>query len=420
MAASEDERGKFDAQSLAPHLKQLRSVLAVCRAGSTARASQALPLSQSAIARAIRQLEISLGVPLFERGARGMLPTAEGRLLAHRAGRALAQLELAEAEAVRLSDRGAGGFEARRGRFSGACSHRHLQTYIAFCEAHGESAAARRLGVSQPAVNQTLRQVEHMLGASLVQRSSRGMRLTESGEAVLRRAKLAMNELRHAREDLGALRGSMGGRVIIGSLPLSAGVLVPRAVDRVLARHRDLHVAIVDGTYDALLNQLLHADVDVIVGALRPWAAGPEIVQETLFTDTLSVVARQGHPLLAEPPRSLRDLVGASWIAPLAGTPARDAFERAFAADGLRAPQGLLEANSAVVVQALLADSDRLALLSRRQIVRGVSAGVLAVVPLEVRDTARQIGLTMRADADPGPALRVLLDEIRVLAKEGL
>lgn len=421
MAASDDEGGKLDAQSLAPHLKQLRSVLAVCRAGSTARASQALPLSQSAIARAIRQLEISLGAPLFERGARGMLPTAEGRLLAHRAGRALAQLELAEAEAARLSDLEAGGgFEARRGRFSGACSHRHLQTYIAFCEAHGESAAARRLGVSQPAVNQTLRQVEHMLGVSLFQRSSRGMRLTESGEAVLRRAKLAVNELRHAREDLGALRGSMGGRVIIGSLPLSAGVLVPRAVDRVLARHSDLHVAIVDGTYDALLNQLLHADVDVIVGALRPWAAGPEIVQETLFTDTLSVVARRGHPLLAEPPRSLRDLVDASWIAPLAGTPAREAFERAFAADGLRAPQGLLEANSAVVVQALLADSDRLALLSRRQIVRGVSAGVLAVVPLEVKDTARQIGLTMRADADPGPALRMLLDEIRVLAKDGL
>ncbi len=417
MAAS-DEGAKLEAQSLAPHLKQLRCVLAVCRAGSTARASEALPLSQSAIARAIRQLESSLGLTLFERGARGMLATVEGRLLAHRASRAMAQLELAETEAARLSDEAA--HELRRGRFSGACSHRHLQTYIAFCQNHGESAAARRLGVSQPAVNQVLRQVEHMLGTRLFQRSSRGMRLTESGEAVLRRAKLAMDELRHAHEDLGALRGRMQGRIIVGSLPLSAGVLVPRAVDRVLSRHRDLHVTIVDGTYDALLNQLLHAEVDVIVGALRPWAAGPEIAQETLFTDTLCVVARRGHPLLDQPPRRLRQLKAASWIAPLSGTPAREAFERAFAAEGLAAPRGLLEANSAVVVQALLMDSDRLALLSRRQIVRGVSAGLLAVMPLQVHETERQIGLTMRADADPGPALRMFMEEIRLLAQEDL
>ncbi|NYT70438.1 LysR family transcriptional regulator [Pusillimonas noertemannii] len=419
MAAS-DEGGKLEAQSLAPHLKQLRCVLAVCRAGSTARASEALPLSQSAIARAIRQLESSLGLTIFDRGARGMLATAEGRLLAHRASRAMAQLELAETEAARLADEAARRLEFGRGRFSGACSHRHLQTYIAFCESRGESAAARRLGVSQPAVNQALRQVEHMLGTRLFQRSSRGMRLTESGEAVLRRAKLAMDELRHAHEDLGALRGRMRGRIVVGSLPLSAGVLVPRAVDRVLSRHRDLHVTIVDGTYDALLNQLLHADVDVIVGALRPWAAGPEIVQETLFTDTLCVVARRGHPLLDEPPCGLRELEAAPWIAPLSGTPAREAFERAFAAEGVAAPRGLLEANSAVVVQALLMDSDRLALLSRRQIVRGVSAGLLAVVPLQIHETERQIGLTMRADADPGSALRMFMDEIRLLAQEDL
>lgn len=407
--------GEWD-ESLGRYLKQLRSALAVYRAGSTVGASAMLPLSQSAIARAIRQLESRLGMPLFERGARGMLPTAEGRLLLHRAGRAIDQLEQAETEAARLSDKPAG--RLRRGRFAGACSHRHLMAYIAFCEARGESAAARRLGISQPAVNQTLRQVEHMLGARLFQRSSRGMRLTESGEAVWRRAKLALHELRQAQEDLGALRGRMRGRIVVGSLPLSAGVLVPRAVDRMLARHRDLDVAIVDGTYDALLNQLLHADVDIIVGALRPRAASPDVAQEALFTDTLSVVARQGHPLLGKPLRGLRDLVDEAWIAPLAGTPAREAFERAFAADGVHAPPGPLQANSAVVLQALLMDSDRLALLSRRQVVRGVSAGLLAVIPVEVRDTARQIGLAMRADADPGPALRMFMEEIRLLAKE--
>lgn len=411
--AGKERDHNLDAAPLAQYLRQFRSVLAVCQAGSTAQASTLLPLSQSAIARAIRELESSLGTPVFERGARGMLPTPEGRMLAYRAGRAIAQLRQAELEAARLAPAPESSLKHASGRFSGACAYRHLQTYIVFCQTHGEKAAAERIGVSQPAINQTLRQMGHMLGVTLFQRTSRGVRLTESGEAVLRRAKLALDEFRHAQEDLSAHHGTMRGRIVVGSLPLSAGGLVPHAVDRVLALHRDLHVTIVDGTYEALLNQLLHADVDIIVGALRPTTASAQIVQEALFDDTLSVVARQGHPLLGKPLRGLRDLVDAAWIAPLSGTPARTAFENAFAAEGVPAPDGLLEVNSAVVLQALLMDSDRLALLSRRQVVRGMSAGWLTVIPLEVKDTMRQIGLTTRADADPGAGLRSFIEEIR-------
>ncbi|WJJ92572.1 LysR family transcriptional regulator [Neopusillimonas aromaticivorans] len=124
-----------------------------------------------------------------------------------------------------------------------------------------------------------MRQLEHMAGVRLFYRSARGVRLTESGEAVLRRSKLALDELRQAAEDLAATQGKVRGRLVIGSLPLSSGALVPRAVDRVLARHKDIQIAIVDGTYDGLMYQLRHADIDVLVGALRPHAPGADIIQ---------------------------------------------------------------------------------------------------------------------------------------------
>jgi LysR family transcriptional regulator of gallate degradation len=195
-------------------------------------------------------------------------------------------------------------------------------------------------------------------------------------------------------------------------------VLVPRAVDRVLALHKDLNVTIVDGTYGALMHQLRHADVDVVVGALRGELTAADVVQEPLFEDTLSVVVRQGHPLVGKSLAGLRDLIGESWIAPLTGTPARAAFERAFAADGVAPPHASLEVNSAVVLQALLMDSNRLALLSRRQIIRGVSAGLLQVLPVEVRETGRYIGLTMRADSDLGASMRSFVAELRALCRE--
>lgn len=415
-----DVRSAAIEQPLARFLKQFRSVLAVCRAGSTAAASALLPLSQSAIARAIRELESALNTQIFERCARGMLPTAEGRLLAYRAGRAMGQLEQAEVEAARLAEGADAASLVSPGRFAATCSYRHVHTYIVFCNARGESAAARRLGVSQPAVSQTLRQLEYMLGARLYQRSARGMRLTESGEAVLRRAKLALDEFRLAQEDLSAVRGQMRGRIVVGALPLSAGALVPAAVDQVLALNHELHVTIVDGTYDALMQQLLHAEVDVIVGALRRTQVSSDVTQETLFTDTLAVVVRQGHPLLHQALGGLHELVHESWLVPLSGTPARRAFERAFAAAGVTAPDGPLEVNSAAVLQALLMESDRLALLSRRQVAREVSAGLLAILPVSVKETTRSIGVTTRADADPGAGLRLFMSRIRLLSKDYL
>ena len=413
MILAHDNSGKQP--SLAQHLRQFRSVLAVSKTGSTAQAAECLPLSQSAIARAIRELESSLKIQLFERATRGMLMTPEGRLLAYRAERAIEQLSLAECEAKSVTDQRTLTAHMHAGRFSGSCAYRHLAAYIAFCETGGEIPAASRLGVSQPAVNQTLRQLEHMLGTKLFHRSTRSMRLSEAGEAVLRRAKLALAEFRHAAEDLAALQGKMQGRIVIGSLPLSAGMLVPRAVDRVLARHKDLNVTIVDGTYDGLMHQLRHADIDIIVGALRPGPPTTDVVQEPLFEDSLSVVVRHGHPLTGVALNGLHELTGESWITPLAGTPARAAFERAFAADGVTAPRASLEVNSAVVLQALLMDSNRLALLSRRQIIRGISAGLLHMLPVNVKETSRHIGLTTRADADPSASLKSFITELRAL-----
>ena len=58
--------------ALAAQLRPLRALLGVVRHGSTTQAARAMHLSQPAVARAVQQLEAGCGVPLFQRGARGM------------------------------------------------------------------------------------------------------------------------------------------------------------------------------------------------------------------------------------------------------------------------------------------------------------------------------------------------------------
>lgn len=84
-------------------LSQLRTFLAVAELGSLSKASGRLRIAQPALSRQIRLLEEELGVRLFDRHGRGMVPTANGQDLIPRASRVLADLE-----DLRLSAAGAG------------------------------------------------------------------------------------------------------------------------------------------------------------------------------------------------------------------------------------------------------------------------------------------------------------------------
>ena len=141
------------------------------------------------------------------------------------------------------------------------------------------------------------------------------------------------------------------------------------------------------------------------------------MAHETLFTDSLNVVARAGHPVFRRGAlRGLRDLTGETWLMPLAGTPSHAAFERAFRADGVEPPAARLQGNSPAIVRSLLLSSDRLALLSVRQVQHELQQRILKVVPVDVRHTERRIGLATLRDSVPSPGMTVLLCALRDLA----
>ncbi len=336
-------------------LRLLRVAEAVARGGSAAAAAGELHLSPSAVSRAVAQAEAHLGLALFERGARGMAVTPAGEALLRRAGRALAQLAL-------------GGGPLLAGRATDAM----LAALAAVAEQRSETAAARTLGVSQAAVHQSLRQLEHAARQPLLQRSRRGSRLTEAGERMLLRAQLALAELRTGHDELAALAGRSAGRVAVGALPMACDVLVPQALSRLAQAQPGVQLSVVDGTYEALVHRLRHG---------------------------LPVV-RPGHPLARgrRRARTLAELMALPWIGPLPGTPARAAFERVFAAAGLALPPLVLQTHSTPVLRALLQAGDAVALLSPWQVHGELAAGRLLALPVPLQGTERAIGLMQRRD----------------------
>jgi LysR family transcriptional regulator of gallate degradation len=393
------------APSPAP-LRLLRVAEAVARLGSAARAAEELHLSVSAVSRAVVQAEIALGQALFERAARGMHATLAGTVVASRARRALAQLRQGGGQALALR-----------------ATDPMLRALVAVADSRSEAVAAVRLGLSQPAVHQALKQLEHAAQQRLLERSRRGTRMTEAGERVLHAVRLALAELRTGHDELATLSGASGGSVALGALPMTADVLVPQALARLFAARPGVTVTVADGTYEGLLQQLRHGELDFVVGPLRGTDAPADVVEHLLFVDRLVPVVRAGHPLLAQwrggrSRRALRELLRWPWIGPLPGTPARSAFERAFIDAGLAVPRVDLQANSPPVVRSVLMGSDHIAMVSTLQIRAEVASALLAVVPVAVSGTERSIGAMLRRDAQLSAAVDAAFAALRDAAAE--
>lgn len=395
-------------------LRCLRCLVAVAQTGSTRAGAEVVHLSQPAVARAVLELEKSLGVPLFERGPRGMVPTGPGSAAARRAARLLEELDQGAREAHALAHaRTRRPFVA--GRLAQAATPGSLRAMLAVAAVGSEAGAARAMALSQPAVHRSLRALEHLAGAPLFLKSVRGTRATESGEALLRRVKLALAEARALEAEVDAWRGTIRGRVVVGALPLTVSLLLPGAIEALLERHPEVAVTVVDGTYESLMRQLRSADVDLLVGALRPGAPA-DVLQVPLLEEDLVVVARPDHPCFARRGVAPKDLLRWPWILPLPDTPAHAALRRAFEAFGLPLPAGALRANSPGFTRATIAGTDRLALASRGPASLEERAGRLRIVPVALPGTRRPIGLTVRAIGEPSPELAALIARLREAA----
>jgi DNA-binding transcriptional LysR family regulator len=290
---------------------------------------------------------------------------------------------------------------------------RQLQTLLVIAECRSISRAAERLHVSQPAVTKSLRELERSLGVALFERSARGLSPTRYGDSLIRHAKSVSAELRHAGEELAALRGAASGRVSIGTAPIGAAKIVPQAVAALLHDQPGLVVNVVEGTHNTLLPAVAVGELDLFFGPLGDDGPGEGLVEEVLFYDRLHIVARRNHPLAKRRTLELADLLDQPWVLPPTTVRPRRQLENAFRRQGLEPPTTGVETASPLILRTLLLESDRISVIARQALVVEVELGLIKLLPVDLGATIRPIGIVMRAGATPSPAVAMLIDHLK-------
>jgi dipeptidyl aminopeptidase/acylaminoacyl peptidase/DNA-binding transcriptional LysR family regulator len=251
----------------------------------------------------------------------------------------------------------------------GVLDPQHLRSFQEIARTRSYSAAARRLGYTQPALSYQMRVLERAVGAPLTARAGRVVRLTPAGQALLRHADQILTAIRVAERDLAHVVGTRAGALRVAAFDSAGATLVPAALARVTAAHDAIDARLVQADPTDATAMVVSGDIDVaITYRYESFDDGPgpgpatrsTLAAIPLLTDHVHLVLPGHHPLANAAVTGLWPLADESW---LAGSDLFvDLLQRAAARAGFAARIADVP-DDAVAMQALVAQGVGVALL---------------------------------------------------------
>lgn len=229
---------------------------------------------------------------------------------------------------------------------------RQLEYFVAVAEERSFTRAAEKAHVAQPGVSAQIRRLERELGQALLDRTSRSVRLTQAGAAVLPYARAALAAAAGARLAVDELTGLLSGHVAVGTVT-SHDVDLPGLLAGFHRDHPAVEITLTEATTDELVEGLRVGSLDaaiVSVGRTMP----PGIEGEVVTDQAIVAAVGHDHELAAHTTITLDTLRGRDLISLPRGTGLRARLDEACAAAGFR-PRIAFEASDPEVLADLAA-----------------------------------------------------------------
>jgi DNA-binding transcriptional LysR family regulator len=247
---------------------------------------------------------------------------------------------------------------------------KQLRVLRAVAEHGSFSAAADALSYTQPAVSQQIAALERRAGTTLVDRGSRGVRLTDAGRALVDHADAVLARLAAAEAELEAIAGVRGGRVRVSAFPTAAASILPSAVALFSERHPEVDLSFIQAEPQEAATMLRAAELEVAVVFEYRNLSQPEfdrlyegVELHDLLDDPMYLALPRHHPLARKQRLRLEDLAEQTWIQDDTGGECGRLHEAACRSAGFE-PRSLgFQSDDYNVVQGLIAAGVGVALL---------------------------------------------------------
>ncbi len=171
---------------------------------------------------------------------------------------------------------------------------RHLRYFLAVAEAGSFSRAADRLGITQPAISQQMRDLEAGLRVSLFQRRGKRILLTSTGMIFQEHARAILRQVENFLQELSSEPGQLRGALHLGVVPILNVALVPHLLGLFAAAYSGISLTVEEISSTEIETALEEGRMDVGLGFLTRHS--PNLRYERLCTDQFALIVSEAHP----------------------------------------------------------------------------------------------------------------------------
>lgn len=240
-------------------------------------------------------------------------------------------------------------------------------------------AAAENLNVAATAISRQIENLEHYFGTQLVERSSRGIRLTAAGELLAARAGKTLRELEHVHQLIDDLQGLQRGRVVIYANGATVANLLAPVLAQFSLKFPKLRFEVLITSARQAVEALSNAEADLVVSLFAPKIAGVKVRLRSEITYDLVASAR--HPVAALADISLKEIAALPLALPDKSFGARQAFEEQFAKVGVELDPVFVTGSLELLKELVLREA-AVTLLPRLTVQREVDMGLISAIPI--------------------------------------
>ncbi|WP_137678991.1 hydrogen peroxide-inducible genes activator [Aurantiacibacter suaedae] len=288
---------------------------------------------------------------------------------------------------------------------------KQLQYLVALHETGHFGRAADASFVSQSTLSAGIRELENLLGVTLVERSRRVVRFTPLGNQVVAKAHRLLREAEELSELVQAAGQPLSGELRMSVIPTIAPFLLPRILPRLRKERPQLKLFLREETSDHAIESLHHGRADCVLLAL-PFATG-EVAKATICDDELYVAFPKNDP--RDPPAEIPPaMIDEARLMLLED--GHCLKEHALAACNrpeLRASATMIGTSLHTLVQ-MVDNGLGLTMLPKMALDAGILNDTNVVArPLKGAKTSREIALVWRANSPREEEFRMLAEELR-------
>ncbi|MET3442837.1 DNA-binding transcriptional LysR family regulator [Variovorax paradoxus] len=257
-------------------------------------------------------------------------------------------------------------------------SFRQLATFHAVARLGSVSLAADEMHLTQPAVSIQIGTLEESAGTPLLQRTGRGIRLTEAGELLAGYAGRILDLWREAGDEMAMLQGVFSGTLRVGAIT-TAEYLLPPILVNFAKEHPKVKVKLQVGNRDEIVRMLAGQEIDIAIMGRPP--AELKTDSSAFAKHPMAFLAAPNHPLMSAPMPTLAMLSDTRMLVRERGSGTRTTVERFFKDQGLPLRIGS-ELSSNEAIKQMCAAGFGIAFLSMHTCVLEMNAGLLGVLPV--------------------------------------